>query len=61
LINIVTHASKVFKTPNTVLKDTLLAKKPTFQPVILTEPVNTTCEQLVGDLIARVKQVVLGY
>ncbi len=60
LINIVTHASKVFKIPNTILKDTLVLERPKFQLIILTKPIDTISEQLVGDLTAKVKQVVLG-
>jgi len=47
LIDNVTHASEVFKIPNTTLKDT---------PIIV-KPIG---EQYVVDLIASVKHVVLG-
>jgi hypothetical protein len=60
LIDIVTHALKVFKTPDIVLKDTLVVEKPKSQLVPLVELVDTTCEQHVDDWTARVKQVVLG-
>ncbi len=52
LINNVTHAFEVFKTPNTILKDTLIMERSDLQPIPLVE--------LVDDLAARVKQVVLG-
>jgi hypothetical protein len=54
LIDIVTHAHEFFKTPNTLLKDTLVTKRPRFQLIALVELVDTTSEQL-DDLIKRVK------
>jgi hypothetical protein len=54
LIDIVTHASKVFRTPFMVLKDTPLVKRPWFEPIPLTELIETTSEQLVNDLVARI-------
>jgi hypothetical protein len=47
LIDSVIHAFKVFKTPDIVLKDTPIMKRPIFQPIPL-------CA-LVDDLVARVK------
>jgi hypothetical protein len=55
LIDTVTHASKVFKTPNTILKDTPIVKKPGFQLVNLIERVDTRGEQHIDDLITIVK------
>jgi hypothetical protein len=58
LIDIVTHDFEVFKTLNIILKDTFVAKRLGSQPVHLAEPVDTTCEQPIDDLIASVKHVV---
>jgi hypothetical protein len=44
LIEIVTHAFEVFRTPNTILKDTFVAKKLGFEHVPLVEPVDTIGE-----------------
>ncbi len=60
LFDIITHAFEVFKTPNIILKDTLAAERLGSRLVILVEPVDTTSEQHVDDLTARVKQIVLG-
>ncbi len=60
LIDIVTHAYEVFKTLNIVLKDTSIVERQGSQPVLLAEPVGTTCEQPIDDLIVGVKHVVLG-
>jgi hypothetical protein len=60
LIDSVTHAFEVFKTLDIVLKDTPTMEKSDSRPVHLVELVNTTCEQLVDDLIASVKHVVIG-
>jgi hypothetical protein len=42
------------------LKDTLIIEKPKFQSIYLVELVDTIGEQLVDDLVASVKHVVLG-
>ncbi len=55
LINIVTHASKVFKTPNIVLKDTPIVDKPRFESIPLSKPIDTIGEQHVDDLVARIE------
>jgi hypothetical protein len=55
LIDIVTHTSEVFKIPNIILKDTHVVEKLKFQPIILVKHVDTTCEQLVDDLVVGVK------
>ncbi len=68
LIDSITHASKVFKTLDTILKDTPITKRLEFQLVPLVESINTINEQLVDtigeqhvdDLVACVKHVVLG-
>jgi hypothetical protein len=60
LINTITHVSKVFKTLNIVLNNAHVVERPWFQLVPLTKPIDTTNEQLVNDLNARVKHVVLG-
>jgi hypothetical protein len=54
LINIVTHASMVFKTPNIVLKDTPIVDKPRFESIPLTKPIDTIGEQHVDDLVAKI-------
>jgi hypothetical protein len=58
LIDTSTHAFKVFTTPNTILKDTHVAKRQGSEHVFLVEPIDTTNEQHVDDLIVRVKHVV---
>jgi hypothetical protein len=55
LITIVTHASKVFKTPNIILKDTHVVERLRFEPIPLVEPIDTIGEQHVDDFVARVK------
>jgi hypothetical protein len=60
LIDTITRASKVFKTPHIVLNDTPIVEGLKLQLVPLVEPVDTTSEQPIDDLIAKVKQVVLG-
>jgi hypothetical protein len=60
LIDTITHTSEVFRTPNIILKDTPIVERPRSKHVILVELVDTTSEQLVDDLAARVKHVVLG-
>ncbi len=55
LINIVTHAFKVFRTPNIVLKDTPIVEKPRFESIPLAEPIDTIGEQHVDDLVARIE------
>jgi hypothetical protein len=68
LINNITHASEVFKTPDIVLKDTPITKRLESQLFPLGESINTIGEQLVDtigeqhvdDLVAGVKHVVLG-
>jgi hypothetical protein len=47
-------------TPYTILKDTPIIEKPKFQPIFLVELVDTIGEQLVDDLVAGVKHVVIG-
>ncbi len=51
LINTITHVYEVFKTLNIVLNNTLVVEKPRSQLVPLAKPIDTTCEQLVNDLI----------
>jgi hypothetical protein len=60
LIDSVTHVFEVLKTLDIILKDTPAMEKSNSQPVHLVELVKTTCEQLVDDLVAVVKYVVLG-
>jgi len=55
LINNVTHAFEVFKTPNTILKDTFVMERLDLQPIPLVELVDTTSEELVDDLATKVK------
>jgi hypothetical protein len=54
----ITHVFEVFKIQDLVLKDTPVVERPGL--VLLVEPLDTTCEQLVDDLIIGVKHVVLG-
>jgi len=54
LIDIVTHTSETFKTPDIIPKDTLVDKLKS-QPIILAKLANTTREQLVDDLTVGVK------
>ncbi len=60
LINIVTHACKVFRTLDTVLMDTCVTKRAWSKLVPLVEPVDTISEQPIDDLIIGVEYVVLG-
>jgi hypothetical protein len=60
LIDIVTHAFKIFRTPNIVLKDTHVTERLGHELVLLVEPIDTTCEQHVDDLVTRVEHVILG-
>ncbi len=60
MIDTVTHASEVFKTLDIVSKDTPIVERPWSQHVPLAEPIDTIGEQHVDDLIAGVKQIVLG-
>ncbi len=60
LINNVTHASKLFKILNIVLKDTPIVERPRSQHVPLVELVDTTSEQHVDDLTVGFKQIVLS-
>jgi hypothetical protein len=60
LLDTITHAFEVFKTPYIVLKGTPIAKRSGFKLVLLVEPLDTMGEQHVDDLIARVEHVVLG-
>jgi hypothetical protein len=60
LINIITHASEVFRTLDIVLKDTLVVETPRSKPILLVEPVDITIEQLVDDLAIRVEHIVLS-
>jgi hypothetical protein len=60
LIYSVIHASKVFRTLDTILKETHVMERLDLQLIPLSEPINTIGEQLIDDLATRVKQVVLG-
>ncbi len=55
LIDIITHAYEVFKTPYTILKDTLVTKRPRLDFVSLVKPAKTIGQQHVDDLVARVE------
>jgi hypothetical protein len=56
LINIITHAFKVFKTLEyTVLKDTCVIERLGSKLVPLVEHVDTTSEQPIDDLVVGVK------
>jgi hypothetical protein len=57
LINIITHAFEVFRTPNIVLKDTPIDETLKFEPILLVELVNIIGE-LVDNLATRVEHVV---
>jgi hypothetical protein len=46
LINTITHASKIFRTLNILLKDTLVDERPKLELVLLVELVDITCEKL---------------
>ncbi len=56
----VTHASEVFKIPNIILKDTHVAKRLGFKLVHSIEPIDTTNEKHVDDLVTSVEQIILG-
>ncbi len=58
LINIVTHASEVFKTPNIILKNTPIVERLGFESIPLAEPIDTIGEQPIDDLVARIEQVI---
>ncbi len=58
LINVVMHASEVFKTPNIILKDTPIVERLGFESIPLAEPIDTIGEQPVDDLVARIEQVI---
>ncbi len=60
MINNVTHASKIFRTLDIILKDTPIMKRPNPQPIPLCELVDTTCEQSVDDLATTLKYLVPG-
>jgi hypothetical protein len=55
LINIVTHAYEVFRTPNIILKDTPVVEKLRFESILLAEPIDTIGEQHVDDLVAKIE------
>ncbi len=59
LIDSAIHASKVFRTLDTILKDTPVMERLDLQLIPLSEPIDVTSEQLVDDLVKKVKQVVL--
>jgi hypothetical protein len=60
LINTITHASKVFRILNTVLKDILVVERFRFELVTLVELIDTRNEELVDDLAASVEQIILS-
>jgi hypothetical protein len=60
LINTITHVYEVFKTPDIALKDTPIIETPSSEHIFLVELVDITSEQLVDDLVAGVKHVVLS-
>ncbi len=60
LIDIIKHTFEVFKTQDTILKDTPIVERPQSKHVPLAKLVDTISEQVVEDLAARVKHVVLG-
>lgn len=60
MIDIIIYASKVFITPNIILKDTPITKRPRPDFVFLAEFVETTNQQHVDDLVIGVEQVALG-
>jgi hypothetical protein len=55
LMDNVAHASKVFKIPDIVLKDTRIVEGPKLPPIPLAEPIDTIGEQLIDDLIVGIK------
>jgi hypothetical protein len=46
LINTITHAFKIFRIPNILLKDTLVDERPKLELVPMAELVDITCEKL---------------
>jgi hypothetical protein len=60
LIDTITHASKVFKTLDILLKDTPIVDKLGSQLVLLTKPLDTIGKQLIDDLNIRVKYILIG-
>ncbi len=60
LIDNVTHAFEVFRTPDIVLKDTPIMERPYPHPIALVELVDTIGEQPADDLAVGVKHVVMG-
>ncbi len=60
MINTITHASKVFRILNTVLKDILVVERFRFELVTLVELIDTRNEELVDDLAASVEQIILS-
>jgi hypothetical protein len=61
LIDNIIHAFEVLKTLDIVLRDTHIVEGLGSQLVPLVEPIDTTSEQTIDDLVARVKHVVLGF
>jgi hypothetical protein len=59
-IGTITHTFEVFKTRDTILKDTPIVERPQSKHVPLAKLVDTISEQVVEDLAARVKHVVLS-
>jgi hypothetical protein len=59
LLDIITHASKVIRTPDIVLKDTHVVESPGFESIPLFKHVDTIGKH-VDELIIIVKHVVLG-
>ncbi len=51
----ITYAFEVFKTPNIILKDTNVVERPGFEHVPLAEPIDTTSEKHVDDLVSSVE------
>jgi len=49
LINTITHASKIFKILDTMLKDTCVGEKFEHELVLLVELIDTTCDQKLID------------
>ncbi len=60
LIDTITHASKVFRTLDIILKDTLVVERLGSEHVPLVEPIHTTCEQHVDNLVIEIEHVDLG-
>ncbi len=44
MIDNITHAFEVFRTLDIILKDTIVTKRPKFQPVPLAEPIDNIGE-----------------